>query len=262
MTSASAPVQPTIIYDYDDTLGGVMFPDGSIHPGAQAYFDIIERQKAMVNSIGLDGERYIQLQHDIDLVLAKQHGFGDKTRFATSFVMAFADLATATDNAHLLTESMKTAIYDLGMAVFRDYPYHALEGALEVLDKTSRFYRIAIVTKGEYSEQMKKLKDSGCGAYADHIYVVPKKDENDWNGVLTDLGYGTEDDASESWAIGNSAKADVNPLLRRGFNGIEIAEKNKWTFEQADMDEPMYGRVAKVITDISAVLDIVPLPSY
>jgi FMN phosphatase YigB (HAD superfamily) len=258
--AAPAPVAPTIIFDYDDTLGGVQFPDGSIRPGAAAYFDVIERQRAFAFSLGLNGDRFIELQHDIDLVLAKTHGFGDKTRFAVSFVDAYTALV---DEASQEFDSQTgEAIYKLGMSVFTDYPYAALEGALDVLDKTSRYYRIAIVTKGEYGEQMKKLKDSGCGAFADHIFVVDKKDAADWANVLNELGFHTPDDAMESWAVGNSAKADVNPLMGRGFNGIEITEKNKWAFEQEPLAEPMQERVVHVITDITEVLAVVPMPTY
>lgn len=260
MVATPSGTPPTIIYDYDDTLGGVQFPDGTVHPGAAAYDDIIRRQQEYVTGLGLDGARFVVLQHDIDLVLAKKHGFGDKTRFAQSFVEAFKALIFEQGFAHDNIHGIATEIFNLGMAVFTDYPYVALEGALNVLDVTSRYYRIAIVTKGEYEEQMKKLKVSGCGAYADHIYVVGKKDEADWNSVLADLGINPDDDLSEAWAIGNSAKADVNPLLARGFNGIEIAEKNKWVFEAAALAEPQPGRIAKTIADISEVLDIVPTP--
>lgn len=254
---ASPP--PTLIFDYDDTLGGVQFPDGTVHPGAAAYDDIIRRQREFAITLGYDGDRFIELQHDIDLVLAKQHGFADKTRFAQSFVEAFKALREEVGLTFPLPNTEK-AIFNLGMKVFTDYPYVALEGALEVLDKLCRYYRIAIVTKGEYEEQMKKLRESGCGAFADHIAVVSKKNDEEWNEVLSDLGFETEEDAVESWAIGNSAKADVNPLLRRGFHGIEIAEKNKWTFEQAALDAPMVGRVATTISEITDVLDIIPSP--
>ena len=258
-TSSRAVPPPTIIFDYDDTVGGIQFPDGSVHPGAAAYDDIIRREKEFVTTLGYDGLRFLQLQHDIDLVLAKQHGFGDKTRFAQSFVEAFKALREEAGHTLPLPNTEKS-IFTLGMKVFTDYPYVALEGALDVLDKLSQFYRIAIVTKGEYEEQMKKLRDSGCGAYADQIFVVGKKNEDEWNTVLDELGFHTPEDAVESWAVGNSAKADVNPLLPRGFHGIEIAEKNKWTFEQAALGTAMEGRVATTISDITEVLSIIPSP--
>ena len=260
MTETPLVAPPTIIFDYDDTVGGIQFPDGTVHPGAAAYDDIIRREKEFVTTLGYDGERFLQLQHDIDLVLAKQHGFGDKTRFAQSFVEAFKALRAEKGTVLAPMPNVEKSIFDLGMKVFTDYPYVALEGALDVLDKLSQYYRIAIVTKGEYEEQMKKLRDSGCGAYADQIFVVGKKNDEEWNTVLDELGFLTPEDAAESWAVGNSAKADVNPLLPRGFNGIEIAEKNKWTFEQAALAAPMDGRIATTISDITEVLSIIPSP--
>lgn len=254
MVGFNVPQDDTLIFDYDDTLGGVRFPDGSIRPGADAYFDVIERFAAQIERIGLDPARARTLQHDIDLALAKTHGFADKTRFASSLVEAYRTMTEPRENP-----GMERVMFSIGMSVFTDYPYAPLEGALDVLNITSRHYRIAIVTKGEYHEQMKKLRDTGVGSFADKIYIVGNKNEQDWNEVLADLQITDETTASGSWAIGNSAKADVNPLLSRGFNGIEIAEKNKWAFEAAALEAAMPGRISATVMDITQVLDYLPI---
>jgi FMN phosphatase YigB (HAD superfamily) len=264
----STVTQPVILYDYDDTLGGVKFPDGSVRPGADAYFDCIRRLGEYVDSIGLNGERVKALQHDIDLALAKIHGFGNKTRFAQSFKEAFNSLHAEFEArlskpvGQLLVASEAEHCFDIGMSVFTDYPYAPLEGALDVLHHTTKYYRPVVITKGELSEQAKKLEQSGVASFLDDrdIFIVSRKDEADWNRVLDTLGLYDPDIRAQSWAVGNSAKADVNPLLRRGFNGIEIAGKNGWTFEKAEIEEPMPGLVAKTVTDIRDILDIIPLP--
>lgn len=250
---------PLILWDYDDTLGGVRFPDGSIRPGAAAYFDCIDRFASYIDQVGLSGKRAKELQHDIDLELAKKYGFNDKTRFAQSFqkaYMALADEGPWIASQHVLEQS-----YQIGMSVFTDYPYAPLEGALDVLSKTNRVYRPIIVTKGEHGEQMKKLEQSGVLSFVDasDVFVVSKKNDDDWNHVLSTIGITDTVQARESWAVGNSIKADVNPLVVRGFNGIHIAGKNGWTFEKADAVRPLDGRILKVVEDIREVLDIIPL---
>lgn len=254
---------PVILWDYDDTLGGVRFPSGEIRPGAEAYFDCIERFAKYIDQVGLSGKRAKELQHEIDLELAKKHGFGDKTRFAQSFREAY--LCLADEDGWIAQEHVMRQVYEIGMSVFTDYPYVALEGALDVLDKTNSVYRPVIVTKGERGEQLKKLDQAGVLGFVDmgDVFVVSKKNEQDWQYVLDTIGITTPEQARESWAIGNSMKADVNPLVERGFNGIHIAGKNAWTFEKADAVEPLEGRVLKVVGDITEVLDIVPgLPTF
>jgi FMN phosphatase YigB (HAD superfamily) len=247
--------EPTILWDYDDTLGGVQFPNGTIHPGAEAYFDCIDRFVALMASEGWNAERAKVLQHDIDLELAKTHGFGNKHRFAQS--MAHAYLALCKGIGATPSSLIGLRAYDIGMSVFTDYPYVALEGALDVLAETSRYYRPVIVTKGAVDEQMKKLEASGVLGFVDEadVFIVERKCDADWDRVLATV----DPDVEMSWTIGNSAKADVNPLLARGFNGIHITAKNNWAFEHAELGEPAAGRAAHVVHDIRDVLDILPI---
>lgn len=239
---------PMILWDYDDTLGGVRFPDGTIHPGAEAYSDTIRRFLAYMECSGFNREAAQKQQHDIDLILAQQHGFSNKTRFACSMVQAYEALGGA-DKAH------KDAIFSIGMSVFTDYPYVPLEGALEALYLTRDFFRHVVVTKGEVVEQEKKLQQSGIIHFVDDVFVVGKKDAADWEAVLGSLNL---PEAKDVWAIGNSVKADVNPLLALGYNGIHIKDKNWWVFEHAEMHTPYEGRTAVVVENVIDVLNYLP----
>ena len=248
-------MEPTILFDYDDTLGGVRFRDGSVRPGAAAYFDCIDRVGGIMQQQGLDPAEAKAKQHLIDIELVGIHGFAVKTRFADSMVEAYRSMCPSP------IPSVADRVHAIGMSVFTRYPYAALEGALDVVDRLSRFYKIVIVTKGEADEQRKKLRESGIDAFAETVFVVDRKDGADWHTVLDHLGYQDANDASESWAIGNSAKADVNPMLLAGFNGIHVAGKNNWAYENAELGEALDGRIVRTVTDISDVLSIVPHPT-
>lgn len=241
-------MKPIILFDYDDTLGGVKMPNGSVQPGAAAYFDCIRRFGDLMQNWGFNRERAITLQHDIDLELAKKHGFADKTRFAQSMVSAFRELG----GPMVLEETVR----GVGMSVFTNYPYVLLPGALEVLQRTRQWYSLVIVTKGEEVEQTKKLVATGILPLVDKVFIVGKKDEKDWDTVLDSIW---DHAPSASWAIGNSAKADVNPLIRRGYNGIHIADKNAWAYEQEKLEAG--SGVCKAVSDIREVLTIMPFIS-
>lgn len=253
---------PVILFDYDDTLGGVRFPDGSVRPGAAAYFDCIDRFVQYMTALGYDGEAARQQQHEIDIDLATTLGFGDKTRFASSMAKAYALLA-----GDAASESEEKAAYDIGMSVFTDYPYAPLPGAIEVMDILRPFYYLAVITKGEQQEQARKLIETGVMERADYVCVVDRKDDADWDRVLADLELtpdhlGGRQFVSKSWAIGNSVKADVNPLLRRGFNGIHIAEKNGWAYETEELITPVDGCRAVTVTDILDILSHLSTSSH
>lgn len=253
---------PAILYDYDDTLGGIRLPSGEIMPGAAAYDDVIVRVGLHIKKFygSIAAKKVLGLQHEIDMELARTLGFNDKTRFAQSFVnayVAYCDSVNAPPR-----ESVKAAVYKIGMSVFTDYPYVPMEGAMAVLDKTAMYFKTVIITKGAVDEQERKLRHTGFFEAADDIYVVGKKDAADWSAVREDLGHATLDAdhplIAESWAIGNSAKADVNPLVAMGYNGVHIAGKNGWAFETADLLAPLPGRISRQVADITEVLDLIP----
>lgn len=246
---------PTLIFDLDDTLLGATFPDGSVRPTSAVYDDAINRFVAFMQAKGFDGETARIHQHNIDMEMAHRLGFGDKSRFAESMVMVYNGMAKWTR-----AEDDQDAIRAIGMSVFTEYPYAPLEGALDVLNTLQRYYEIVIVTKGEYEEQHRKLDESGIGSFMDSAIVCSHKNEADWADVFRTLALSPES-IEESWAIGNSAKADVNPLLPHGYNGLHVVDKNGWAFEHAELGSPLPGRVAHSISDISEVLNFVPHPS-
>jgi putative hydrolase of the HAD superfamily len=251
-------LNPTIIFDYDDTIGGVKFPDGSIRSGAAAYFDCIENFVQMATRRGFEGARARELQHTIDIDLVKTHGFGDKTRFAQSMRLAYQQVSAGED------PNGEDDAYKIGMSVFTDYPYTALPGALDVLKYFAEDYRIAVVTKGEYNEQLRKLNETGVVGLVDSLFIVDRKDDHDWQETLKALDFapiGYVANSDLHWAVGNSAKADVNPLVARGFNGIHITGMNGWSYEQEELLAPLPGRRSVATDDIRNITSIIPLLS-
>lgn len=238
----------TLWLDYDDTLGGVLI-NGKVSPGHRAYFDCIDRFVAFLNGLGLDGERARTLQHDIDVVMAKQYGFGDKTRFARSMVEAYLQVSFEQTPYH--APKWTPDIHSIGMSVFTDYPYVPLEGALDVLRSLAPEWNLVVVTKGVEDEQGKKLAASGVGALVDGVICMDHKSEQEWvEKVFAPLGFSTAHDLRHTVAVGNSVKSDVNPPLKLGTNGVILLDHGNWTFEKADAVDPLPARTLSTIEDI------------
>jgi putative hydrolase of the HAD superfamily len=250
---------PWAIFDYDDTVGGVLI-NGTPEPGFKAYDDCHRRFRDAMAELGFDRDWVKETQHEIDMELAKTHGFGNKARFGQSFRATYEKLSAVTGTP--VDKQAATRLFDIGMSVFTDYPYVALEGALDVLDRVGQWYNVAIVTKGAHDEQMKKLAASGCGAFADEVIVCTHKDTAEWaKKVIGPLGLHHAEVAEVSWAIGNSRKSDVNPPLAFGLNGIWLRGMLGWEFERADAVAPLPGRALHEIDDIREVLDLLNVRS-
>jgi putative hydrolase of the HAD superfamily len=245
-------MKPWLIFDFDDTLGGVVL-DGEVVPVYRAYNDTIDRFGKAMADLGFNPDEAVAQHKVIDETLCRILGFGDKARFARSMEEVYRLMV----GSHVSTAEANR-IFDIGMTVFTDYPYAPLEGVLDVLDHFAPHYRIAVVTKGEDEEQRKKLTVTGVERYSNATFVCDKKDDTDWYEVFTELGLGRST-ALFSWAVGNSIHADVNPPLRAGVNAIHLHDPHGWTFEHAEYEQPYKGRKLEVISDIRECMRIIPI---
>jgi len=248
MTSSQ---RPWVIFDYDDTLGGILY-EGKVQGNEVAYWVAIEKFASLMQELGFDRETASTMQQTVDMELCEIHGFSWRPRFAESMVRTYKALATR-ERKDVRPIILETA-YRIGSQVF-DYRYLPLEGALFTLNVLRKDYRIAIVTKGEHEEQLRKVETSGVGHFVDRVIVVGHKDEADWKHVIAELQL--QDDLSTTWCVGNSIKGDVNGPLRAGMNAIHIT-RGSWAFEQQEYAAPTDGRRLEIVSDIKEVLNIIP----
>lgn len=248
-------MKPYLIFDLDDTLCGVEL-DGKLVPGYEAYNDTIRRFGYAMQLLGFDGEGAIETHKQIDEDMCRAVGFGDKTRFAQSMVETYKRLA-----GHDAVRCNEDLMYRIGMSVFTDYPYLPLEGATHVLSTYHWYYNIVVVTKGQEDEQHKKLNDTGLIQWVDRVVVCDRKDDKEWLDVLDTIGLYEWKPALKgaSWAIGNSAKADVNPPLKYGLNALHISDPNGWVFENAEYEEPWLSRRLATIKGVNECFNYIPV---
>lgn len=253
-------MKPLIFLDMDDSLTGCRIEDSSetvlMH---KAYDRLINRLCEEIASEGFTESalEVRSIQQKIDGAMLEKYGFGDLSRFASSFVSTYQNLCLA--NYRVADTEVEHRLFHLGMEVFERVEYVALPGAVNVLDALSRFYRIVVVTRGHQEEQHKKAVDSGILPYVDHFFAVDFKDARDWRNVFDKVGLGNWL-LCPHWAVGDGIRTDVNLPLSFGLNAVHISLPNAWERDIQEYKAPFEGSELHVVPSIGDVLKVIPMP--
>ena len=110
-------------------------------------------------------------------------------------------------------------------------PIVFVSGAQETLEYLARRHRLVLMTKGDYAEQMRKVKLSGIAGMFEQVHVVAEKNEQAYRERLRGMAAPRE----ECWMVGNSPKSDINPALAAGLNAVFIPHPHTWVLEQDEI---------------------------
>lgn len=219
------PKRPLILWDYDDTLGGVLI-DGEPAMNGMAYERILKEFAESMDEMGLHGS--LEVQQKVDSALCKIFGFGAKERFAESLVETYMKMVEKRGGPH---PNVSKRFHALGMSVWK-YPYTALPGAIETLQALKDFSHV-VVTKGPRGQQRKKLADSGILPLIDRLFVCERKNDAEWMEVFEAIRTKTTTHPTSWWAVGNSPNGDLSFPLRLGANGV-LVKSYIWDFEMME----------------------------
>jgi putative hydrolase of the HAD superfamily len=179
-----------IIFDADDTL----WHDAK-------YFASL---KGALNHYGLN--------HGISISRIKnhlQHILKNEKRGEQGFANAI--LQTATELAYKKSD---LELLEADIDAFLRHPVELMNGIRSFL--TNIKCQKIILTKGVFSEQMKKVNDSGIGIFFDNVIVVNKKNTEKLKVVLSLLDF----DIAKSLMIGNSITHDIEPAIENCMSAI------------------------------------------
>ncbi|MGH9417294.1 MAG: HAD family hydrolase [Terriglobales bacterium] len=107
----------------------------------------------------------------------------------------------------------------------------------ETVRYLARRHRLALLTKGDFAEQSRKVAASGLGPLFERIAIVPEKDASVYRRQLLELAAPPE----TCWMIGNSPRSDINPALEAGLNAVFLPHPHTWVLEH-DALRPRPGR--------------------
>jgi putative hydrolase of the HAD superfamily len=218
-----------IVFDGDDTLW-VSEP---------LYDEARQAARRIVESIGLSGARWEELQRVIDVENVKHFGLSAE-RFPTSCVQAYEALLSETNDTHLVPETRKL-IREAANTVF-EQPAPLAEGAVDVLDELRTFHQLALLTQGDPKIQRRRIDQSGLEDFFDLNVGVTRKDQ----AIFRRLLHHFDADPSRSWSVGNSLASDINPALGLGMCAIWVVG-HVWEYEQREQI-PAQGELFEVRT--------------
>jgi putative hydrolase of the HAD superfamily len=201
-----------LLVDADDTLW-----ENNI------YFErVIERFIAHLAHPHLTHAEVRDVINEIEKANAKVHGYGTAS-FTRNLQEAFGRLAPA-----------RTAELEEVAALARvitEHPIELIEGVRDTLDYLSSRHRLVLFTKGDPTEQNRKVDRSGVGGYFTQTRVVKEKEAASYRAMVGEL----QAEPHEVWMIGNSPKSDINPALEAGLNAVWVPHDATWVLEHEEV---------------------------
>jgi putative hydrolase of the HAD superfamily len=133
-------------------------------------------------------------------------------------------------------------------AITRDFPIHFLSGVKDTLPILSANQQLFIILIGNQLEQQAKLMRSGLKKFFQKIIIVREKSKKVYEQILKNFNLKPDD----TWMIGNSPKADVNPAKAIGMRTVLIPYRSTSSFENEKIDNTVQRTV--VLRDFSDLL--------
>ncbi len=128
-----------------------------------------------------------------------------------------------------VSAELEQKLEKLGWSVFHQEP-RVVEHAPEVLEHLGSRFPMVLVTKGSPDSQARRIRESGLEKYFWQIRIVGDKNADCFKKIVADLAI----DPMQSWSVGNSIKADINPSIAVGLKAVHYAAQTTWQFEHAE----------------------------
>ena len=203
-----------VIFDGDDTLWS----------SEQLYDDARSRGRLIVSNSGLNGAEWEQRERLLDVQNVAKFKYSTD-RFPTSCVQAYEELCRS--SGRRIDNGITTQIRRTAKSAFENDP-PVMPGAKETLALLrSRGARLALLTKGDYALQCRRIERSGLREFFDVIRIVPEKTSDVIRDVVSALGV----DAGSTWMVGNSMRSDIFPAMKAGLRTVRIPA-HVWEYER------------------------------
>jgi putative hydrolase of the HAD superfamily len=203
-----------IIFDGDDTL----WMTQPLYETAKDQFE------ALCREVGVWDPSIRQRVDAVDGERVELLGFS-KERFPGSLVQVLDCARTARGLPK--SKMLASKALRIGKSVFSTKaPLRA--GARATLQHLATRYRLLLVTKGDSSVQLRRLRDSELAKFFGAVYVVKDKTPQ----MLRDIFRQEKVAASRVLVVGDSLRSDVKPALAIGASAVWIPAPT-WHFEHS-----------------------------
>jgi putative hydrolase of the HAD superfamily len=211
-----------LIFDADDTLW-----ENNIY-----FEEAFDQFCAYLDHSTLTPDEIRAVLDEIEIENNRVHGYGS-INFGRNLSQCFLHLAERAVDEHDLKRVTAFA-HDILLRKLE-----LREGVAETLPFLAEKHELTLFTKGDPTEQNRKIDLSGLRPLFLHCQVVKEKNR----AAYTDLANVRGFDLEKTWMIGNSPKSDINPALAAGMRAVWVPHERTWTLEREDIADPNDGRL-------------------
>ena len=154
------------------------------------------------------------------------YGYGIK-----GFVLSMIETALELSNNQISGNTIKE-ILELGKKQL-SYPVKLIDGVEDTLSALQKDYTLVMATKGDLTDQERKIEESGLKKYFSHIEIMSEKNESGYRSLIDRLQVSPD----KFLMVGNSLKSDIIPVLSIGGYAAHIPFYTKWEHEKVDKPE-------------------------
>ena len=222
-----------LIFDADDTLWE-----------NNVYFEQAFQQFCVyLNHSTLNPVEIRSILDEIEIVNNRIHGYG-AVNFGRNLSQCYLHLAERTIVEHDLHRVAAFAHEILSRGI------ELMEGVAETLPYLAEQHDLTMFTKGDATEQNRKIELSGLRPWFAHCEIVKEKNPEAYRQLADVRGF----DRERTWMIGNSPKSDINPALEAGLGAVFVPHQRTWTLEHEEIRTD-HGRlkVAGSFRDLKAI---------
>lgn len=112
-----------------------------------------------------------------------------------------------------------------------DEPMALFDGVAETLAYLAPRHRLLYFTKGDATEQARKLASSGLEKFFEAHEIVPEKNQAAYQALVARHAL----PPGATWMVGNSPRSDINPALAAGLNAVFIPSVHNWEYENEEI---------------------------
>jgi putative hydrolase of the HAD superfamily len=179
---------------------------------------------------------------EIEMENVRCYGYGIK-----SFILSMIEAALELSEGRVAAEKIAAI---LGFArEMLSAEVRLIDGVGETLASLAQTYPLMLITKGDPSEQLRKIEDSGLGVYFRWVEVVADKSPAIYRSILERYGL----QAERFLMVGNSLRSDILPVLEIGGQAVLIPYANTWAHEM---------NVGETTHTYATLADLRQLPGY
>jgi putative hydrolase of the HAD superfamily len=224
-----------LIFDADDTLweNNIYFEE--------AFDEFCE----YLDHSSLTASEIRGILDEIEVVNAQIHGYG-AINFGRNLSQCYLRLAERAVDEHDLKRVTAMAHAILSREV------ELMEGVAETLPFLAEKHELTMCTKGDPTEQNRKIDLSGLRPLFTHCEVVKEKNRETYQRLARARGF----DLERTWMIGNSPKSDMNPALEAGWRAVFVPHERTWSLEREEIRDPQ-GKLV-VVNGFSQLSELFP----